>query len=81
MSQTPLTDSEAYDVGGEQHPQGSVVSAKFARELEKRMAQSEKSNLNLRAFISELESHQQGLLNELDAIKHRCAEPRNSKSA
>lgn len=34
MSRTPLTDAQAYDVGGDFHKDGAVVAAGFARHLE-----------------------------------------------
>lgn len=34
MSKTPLTDAQAYDVGGIFHENGAVVDAGFARHLE-----------------------------------------------
>lgn len=42
-------------------------------ELEAELSQSAKSNLELRAFIQELESHQQGMSNELAALKSKLA--------
>lgn len=38
MIPTPRTDAEAYDVGGYQHDQGSIVTSAFARQLERELA-------------------------------------------
>jgi hypothetical protein len=35
MSDTPKTDAQAYDVGGYQHEDGSIVLSAFARKLER----------------------------------------------
>jgi hypothetical protein len=35
MSDTPETDAQAYDVGGYQHEDGSIVLSAFARKLER----------------------------------------------
>ena len=39
MTSTPRTDAVAYDAGGHQHADGAIVSADFARTLERELAE------------------------------------------
>jgi len=52
MSETPETDAQAYDVGGYQHEDGSIVLSAFARKLERERDEAREKNRIIPRMVS-----------------------------
>jgi len=75
MSDTPETDAQAYDVGGYQHEDGSIVLSAFARKLERerdRLAEQIKANhkgtLMLERMVYQSREQRDRLAEALDKV-------------
>lgn len=85
MSNTPRTDAVAYDAGGIQHDQGSIVPADFARTLERELAAEQQAhhdkeehlilgNLRLRDELAQTRAENERLKRELGDASARAGQ-------